>query len=390
MRVVFDVETTTKNKGNPFTKSNKLVAFSVLKDQEQFTYYYDDIEYITKLKRLTNEGDTLIGFNIKFDLHWARRYGYVLPQKIKIWDCQIAQFIITGQASRYPSLNESLEYFKLPVKLDKIAEYWKLGLNTDEIPKEELLEYVAHDVNITSKLEECQRKVMSPIQIRLCEIMGLDLLTLLDMELAGIKLDRKKCEQKLAECTQELVGITTSLHNAIGNVHCNLDSGHHLSAVLFGGAIEVDFPTYVEKTYKSGSKKGQDYLAAIHNYKVFDFTGLFLPNDKLKSKLTIEIEGRPSYPVYFTNEEVLKGLPCRTKVQREVISLLLKRAELTKLISTYYGALPKLIDTMEWEDDYIHGSYNQCVAATGRLSSSKPNMQNFSADVDELLVSRYD
>jgi DNA polymerase I-like protein with 3'-5' exonuclease and polymerase domains len=66
------------------------------------------------------------------------------------------------------------------------------------------------------------------------------------------------------------------------------------------------------------------------------------------------------------------------------------RAENAKLIDTYFGALPELINKMEWQDNYIHGSYNQCVAATGRLSSTKPNMQNFSAAVDEVLVSRYD
>ena len=50
--------------------------------------------------------------------------------------------------------------------------------------------------------------------------------------------------------------------------------------------------------------------------------------------------------------------------------------------------LPQLLEKMEW-GEYLHGQYNQCVAATGRLSSSAPNMQNFSGDVDQLPMSRY-
>ena len=71
-----------------------------------------------------------------------------------------------------------------------------------------------------------------------------------------------------------------------------------------------------------------------------------------------------------------------------MISSLLKRAELAKLQDTYYGKLPTLLAHMEW-GKLLHGQYNQCVAATGRLSSSAPNMQNFSGDVDKLLISRY-
>lgn len=390
MRIVFDVETTTKNKGHPFTKSNKLVAYSVIRDTTQTTHYYDELDFITGIRCLAVDNDELVGFNIKFDLHWAVRSGFKIPNKIKIWDCQIAQFLIEGQQNRYPSLNDALAYHKLPAKIDKIKEYWDLGVDTTDIPKDELLPYVTADVSLTSQLEQAQRSVMTPKQIRLCEIMGLDLLTLLDMEQAGIKLDRDKCDAKCKECSDELATLNDSLYRAFDFVHGNLDSDYHLSALLFGGAIEVDFPTYMEQVYKSGAHKGETYLKTLHDYKVYQFQGLFTPEEKNKSKRVSKIEGQPEYTVYFTNEEVLKQLPCRSKVQKEVITNLLRRAEVSKLINTYYGALPTLINTMEWEDNMIHGSYNQCVAATGRLSSTKPNMQNFSSEVDEILVSRYE
>ena len=93
--------------------------------------------------------------------------------------------------------------------------------------------------------------------------------------------------------------------------------------------------------------------------------------------------------IYVTNEDTLKQLKAKSKYQKRCIELLLERAELAKLLDTYYGKLPMLLEKMEW-GEFLHGQYNQCVAATGRLSSSAPNMQNFSGDVDRLLISRYE
>lgn len=390
MRIVLDVETSTLNKGNPFTQANKLIAYSVIKDQTQSVHYYDELDFITGIKALAGNNDTLIGFNIKFDLHWAVRSGFSIPNKIHIWDCQIAQFLIEGQVNRYPSLNDALKYHKLPLKLDKVAEYWGLGVDTVDIPKEELLLYVEADVALTSKLEQCQKSLMTSQQIKLCEVMGLDLLVLLDMEQAGIKLDVKKCDEKYKECSTELAAITDSLCSTFNFNFANFDSNHHLSVLLFGGTLEVDFPTSFEEIYKSGTRKGEVYLKTQHAYRLFNFPALFTPNPKLASKLRLKIDGQDEQTIYFTNEDVLKQLTCRTNVQKKTIENLLRRAELSKLMGTYYGALPKLIETMNWPPDMLHGSFNQCVAATGRLSSTKPNLQNFSSVVDEVIISRYE
>ena len=59
-------------------------------------------------------------------------------------------------------------------------------------------------------------------------------------------------------------------------------------------------------------------------------------------------------------------------------------------MTTYYQGLPKLITEMNWEYGKIHGQLNQCVARTGRLSSSKPNLQNFDSEIKNLFGSRYE
>jgi hypothetical protein len=68
--------------------------------------------------------EILVGFNIKFDLHWLRKYGINFVGK-RVWDCQLVHFILTGQQDTYPSLNSVAAYYDLGSKLDVVAtEYW--------------------------------------------------------------------------------------------------------------------------------------------------------------------------------------------------------------------------------------------------------------------------
>jgi len=229
---------------------------------------------------------------------------------------------------------------------------------------------------------------MTEKQIRLCYVMGLDLLVLQEMEKNGIKFDSELCARKEAETATELASITKELLALAPTPDINLDSGQHLSCFLYGGKFDIDYITEVEAVYKSGPRKGETYLKNQHNIVVFDCPGFFKPLPKTETKLKKKI-GDEEVTIYFTNEKTLQKLKKPTKWHKHLIELLLKRAELGKLLETYYGALPVLIETMEW-GGYLYGQYNQVGARTGRLSSNKPNMQNFSADIDLLLVSRYD
>ncbi|MBF9682943.1 hypothetical protein IAI36_11710, partial [Streptococcus pseudopneumoniae] len=81
---------------------------------------------------------------------------------------------------------------------------------------------------------------------------------------------------------------------------------------------------------------------------------------------------------YATDEATLRKL--KGPNARKYVGPLLKLAELEKLNSTYYKGLPEKAVVGHWEEGYIHGQFNQCVAQTGRLSSSGPNLQNFSGE----------
>jgi len=134
--LVLDVETTISNKGNPFDKTNKLMMVGLLNDKEVAVH---DVEYsvdpykelLDNIQLAVDAADVLVGFNIKFDLHWLRRYGIDFSKK-RVWDCQLVEFILRNQAESYPSLNATAEYYELGSKLDEVKEnYWKNGIDTD-------------------------------------------------------------------------------------------------------------------------------------------------------------------------------------------------------------------------------------------------------------------
>ncbi len=389
MVVTFDVETSTKNKGNPFTESGKLVSYSIKPDNGDVSFnYHTSIDFLTELRLLMQQAKLLVGFNLKFDLHWASRQGIKPPERVRIWDCQIAEFIITGQKGSYPSLDECCAKYGLGSKDDKIAEYWKLGIDTEFIPQDELAFYNNLDVELTYRLYLAQYAIMTEKQRRLCTVMGLDLLCLQEMEENGVKFDIPLCLTKAQEAEEQLKTITEELLAFSPTTDINLGSGQHLSCLLYGGKFEIDYITEESATYKSGPKKGTEYAKNRHNEIVYVCPRLFEPLPKSETKLKKKL-GDEEITIYVTDEDTLKQLKAKSKPQKRLIELLLKRAELAKLLDTYYGKLPALLEKMEW-GEYLHGQYNQCVAATGRLSSSAPNMQNFSGDVDALLISRYD
>lgn len=355
--------------------------------EETKFHYHTDLHFLLALKVLMRKVSLLIGFNLKFDLSWASRMGIKPRDGVRVWDCQIAEFLITGQKGSYPSLDECCAKYGLGAKDDKIKAYWEAGIDTEFIPKDELAFYGNLDVDLTYKLYLAQWEVMTEKQRRLCLVMGLDLLVLQEMEENGVKFDTALCKQKGRETQERLTEVTNELLKYSPTSDINLDSGQQLSCFLYGGKFEVDYVTEEYAVYKSGLKKGQTYIKNIHNELIYSCPRLFNPLPKSETKLKKKL-GDEEIVIYVTNEDTLKQLKARSPLQKKIISLLLERAELAKLQDTYYGKLPDLLDKMQW-GEYLHGQYNQTVAATGRLSSSAPNMQNFSGDVDKLLVSRY-
>lgn len=382
MRVlVYDVETTTIDNGNPFRKENKVCTAGFLSDEYSAIV---DVEYsglppgdsIYAWKDWFKDYNLLVGFNLKFDIHWARRYG--IEWTGRVWDCQLVHFILTNQQYPFPSLNDVCTYYGLPLKLDVVkTEYWEKGLDTTDVPYDILCEYLTMDLELTKKVYELQKKEVEERGLnKLVSLANQDLLVLEEMEWNGMLYDKEASLSKGRELQIELDTMDAKLFNLVPFDFINWNSNDHLSAILFGGVIKYDVRE-ANGTFKTGIKTGQIKYKVHHLEKQFE-------------RLVDPVKGselaKEGY--WSTSEDKLKQLKA-TGIAKEIINIILTRSKIDKVVGTYYNGLPKMIDENGWDDNIIHGQFNQCVAITGRLSSSKPNKQNIEGNVKDMFISRY-
>jgi DNA polymerase I len=377
------VETTTKNKGHPFTPSNKLCSVGLAADKDSpivLKIEYDLEPYgenLHTIQKFVDLSDLLVGFNLKFDLHWLRRYGINFSGK-RVWDCQLAEFIIRHQLEPYPSLDGTLLRYGLGQKVDVVqTEYWDKGIDTPDVPWDVLYHYNEEDINLTRKLYEAQQEYLAdkPKLKKLINLVCFDLLVLQEMEWNGLQYDVEESLALAGVMEDRAKVVVDLLAGAVGVSGINWNSPEQVSAVLYGGQIRFTSKQLVPFTYKDG--RTVQKLKNVETVKDFPRLVDPLPKTELKKQNT-----------YQTGADVLTELKAKGKV-KEIIKLLLEISDIDKQVSTYLKGIPKLIAKQEWADNTIHGQLNQCVAVTGRLSSSNPNMQNMTSDVDKLFRSRY-
>ena len=385
MELVLDCETTIHANGNPFSERNKLCYVGLLSPPSSNLY---PIEFtsspygrnLSDIQSKLNDCSVLIGFNIKFDLHWIKRYGIDFTN-CRIWDCQLVHFILTCQQNPYPSLNEVASFYGLGTKLDIINDkYWSKGIDTTIIPAELLEEYLQKDLELTHQVylkqkEEVEK--LSPAVQNLIKLHNMDLLVLQEIEYNGMLFDEETSLKLGADLSVSIEAIDNELSGLHGISGFNLNSGDHLSCLLYGGSIVIPHKEIIG-IYKTGERKGQPKEGWVN--VTTNLPQLVKP---LKSS-ELKKEG-----YWATNEATLKALHA-TGIAKKYITRILERALLEKRVGTYYKGLPALRVAMDWAPGIIHGVLNQCVARTGRLSSSKPNLQNFDGEIKNLFRSRYE
>lgn len=391
--ISIDTENTgaQRNKANPFDKRNKccilcLVVYDTeTRKFERKTYDFEYsknspyLVYIQEIQEWINKATWIAMFNAKYDMHWGKRYGLDFTDK-PIWDVQLFYFILGSQQQPFPSLNDAALHYRFPTKLDIVkTEYWEQGLDTDQVPLDILTEYGEWDTELTLRcmLEQFKdySRNMTKQQQALVKIGMKDIHNLAEMEWNGFLYDHdlskklsEETDKKLEEIDKQLItslGID-QLPDAVRSV-VNFNSNDHLSALLYGGVIK-----YVEREeylfeYKPDAKgRAKPPVWKIRKVpKTYVCPRLFDPVPR--SELAKE-------GYYSTNEDTLKKIKA-TKKERLPLDLLLERAKLDKLNGTYFKGFPKLMEEMGW-GDVIHGGFNQCVTSTGRLSSTRPNLQN--------------
>jgi len=343
---------------------------------------YDDEPYgaqLAALQHLINIHDELVFCNAKFDLHWLRRYGITFKDK-KVYDISVAYFILTRQTHKFPSLDEISEYCGAGKKIDKIKEYWDSGIDTPQIPYNELCEYALLDAALTEKcyLFLNEKLLISNNLRKLVSLAHQDTLVLEEMEWNGMRYDSGASLKEADSVKEVMDGITGKLCEVLDHPHgkdINWDSPKQVSAVLYGGVVSIPY----KETYTFNYKDGRTAEKQRKAIKEIIFPRLVEPADRSET----DVAG-----VWSIAEPIISNISAKGK-GKAIIDLLLVHAKLGKLHGTYLAGIPKIMDKHGWVG-MIHGQLNQTVAVTGRLSSSAPNMQNMPGDVDKYFISRFD
>jgi DNA polymerase I-like protein with 3'-5' exonuclease and polymerase domains len=380
--VSLDTETTTYSKGNVFDSRNVMCMAGVYdgENHEIYDIEYSDLPYgnsLNQLRASLESANLVVMFNAKFDLNWIRRYG-IDYTNMRIWDCQLVHFILTHQSQPYPSLNQVAEYYGLGTKLDKIAEYWDNGIQTNDIDHEELSEYLKQDLTLTLQIYYKQvadiRDNLTSLKT-LVNLSNMDTLVLADMEWNGLKYDFKLSKEKSEDLQEKLSEIDRSLAEIYDISGINWNSNDHLSAILYGGILKVPYRETYERILKDGTVKKKERNAIKE---------IELP------KLVEPIKGTECVKEGYwkTSEDILKSLKAKGKA-KQIIDLVMERSIIDKELNTYALGLPKLYEEKHYTDEIIHGRFNQCVTRTGRLSSSEPNLQNLSGTIKKCFITRF-
>lgn len=376
MNIVIDLETTVRcpvgnNMANPMWRGNKVIAWGAMhvgsKAGESYGHAYDEKGLdLDSLRNMCDKHDLIIGHNIKFDLLYIYRdTNNKLP---RIWDTQLAAYILSAQQHLYASLDElTLEYIGAhAMKDDKIKAYWKAGIATEDIPKNELLEYLEGDVRNTAEIFKKQWEEAEQLNILSLMFTQMDALrATLEMNRNGMSVDWKYVTaQRIAyqKILQEARARAEELAPGIDTA-----SPKQLSLYFFGGDEK-----YKEKIDDGLYKNGNPRTKTVE--KIRKIQGKYSPSGEL---------GKGGY--YSTDDSVLKDLASNHSDMLADTLLVIREA--SKIKETYYDGLHGL----QFPDGNIYPNLNHCSTKTGRLSATNPNLQNQTdaGDVKRAYVSRW-
>ena len=321
--LVLDTETTSTN-----AIDAELVGLSFsVKEHEAFyvpipANRKEALQIVNIFKPLYEDPKILkIGQNLKYDLEVLHNYGVEL--KGPMWDTMIAHYLIQ------PELHHNMDYMAevylhyKTIHIDElIGPKGKNQRSMRDLSPTLVYEYACEDADITLQLKN---KLEQELKQHDCEQLFYDIEmplmpVLAEMEMNGVCLDTASLAETSKQFTTRMNEIEQRIYELAGE-QFNIASPKQVGEILF------DKLKIVEKAKKT--KTGQ----------------------------------------YVTSEEVLQQL----KNKHEIVADILEHRGLKKLIGTYIDALPKLINP---RTGHIHTSFNQTITATGRLSSSDPNLQN--------------
>lgn len=262
-----------------------------------------------------------VGQNIKFDILALRKYG--VRVKGPLFDTMLAHYLLNPELRHgMDYLAETyLKYKTVPIE-DLIGPKGKKQASMRTVPIEQIKEYAAEDADVTLRLKHYFAPLLKQegLESLFFEMEMPLIYVLAEMEATGVKLDTNALKQSSEVLSQQLSTLEDSIYDLAGQSF-NINSTKQVGEILFD---KLKLDEKAKKTKTGG---------------------------------------------YSTSEEVLEKI----RGKHPIVDKLLEYRGIKKLLSTYIDALPALIHP---ETGKIHTSFNQAVTATGRLSSTNPNLQN--------------
>lgn len=321
--ISLDTETTSTN-----AIEAQLVGLSFAIEEKK-AYYVPVPEQANEAQNIVNRFKTIyenpktlkVGQNIKYDLEVLRSYGVALQGPL--FDTMVAHYLLQPELRHNMDFMAEVYLNYETVHIDAlIGPKGKAQKNMRELPPSEVYNYACEDADITLQLKNVlQPKLVEAGVERLFNEVEMPLIPVLaEMECNGVRIDTAALKETSQVFTERMLQLEQEIYQAAGKTF-NVASPKQVGDILFGEMKIIDKP---KKT-----KTGQ----------------------------------------YVTSEEVLQTL----RSKHPIVAHILDYRALKKLLGTYVDALPKLINP---RTGHIHTSFNQAVTATGRLSSSDPNLQN--------------
>ena len=262
-----------------------------------------------------------IGQNIKFDLMVLRRLG------IEIWgrkyDTMILHYLLDPESRHnMNALSERYLNYK-PIEIETLIGKGSKQLTMDLVNVERVKEYAAEDADVTLRLKQVLYPQVEEIGLQhlYFEVEEPMIAVLADIEMAGVRIDSEALAVYAVELNRKLAELEAAIRTEAGEPNLNINSARQLGEVLFGKM------RIAEKPKMTKTKQ------------------------------------------FCTDEDYLQSFARKHRI----VDLILEYRGVKKLLSTYVEALPQLVNRSTGR---IHTSFNQAVTATGRLSSTNPNLQN--------------
>ena len=317
----FDTETTGFDIFN-----DRIVGLSLA--VEPFKAWYvpflekDTPEYAEIVRPLfEDEKIAKIGQNIKFDLMVLRRLGITI--RGRMYDTMILHYLLDPESRHnMNALAEKYLNYK-PIEIETLIGKGSKQLTMDLVNVERVKEYAAEDADVTLQLKQALYPMIEQIGLQhlYFEIEEPMIAVLADIEMAGVRIDSEALAVYAVELNRKLAELEAAIRTEAGEPNLNINSARQLGEVLFGKM------RIAEKPKMTKTKQ------------------------------------------FCTDEDYLQSFARKHRI----VDLILEYRGVKKLLSTYVEALPQLVNRSTGR---IHTSFNQAVTATGRLSSTNPNLQN--------------